>query len=167
MMSLPTGQPAVQNKKLKSKGYINVCTQFNDVFAFLEMYVAICTRSTYLDMVQACMYIIRFRHVCTLFRRVCTCLYKYIRALTHVNIYILCTNMYIHVCSIILIYIHICTYMFINLQKCIYMSIHFRVHKCMYMSEVTLNHVCNPFPKPIENVALNSEQPHRFGLACT
>jgi hypothetical protein len=58
--------------------------------------------------VQTCIYIILFRHVCTLFRRVCTCLYKNIRALTHINMYISCTNMYIHVCSILLIYIHVC-----------------------------------------------------------
>ncbi len=37
-------------------------------------------------MVYTCICMREFKHVCTLFRRVCTCLYKYIRVLTHINI---------------------------------------------------------------------------------
>ena len=38
-----------------------------------------------------------YKHVCTWFRHVCTCLYIYIQVLHHTNMYIQCTNMYIHV----------------------------------------------------------------------
>ena len=36
-----------------------------------------------------------YKHVCTLFRHVCTCLYIYIQGLHHTNMYIQSTNMYI------------------------------------------------------------------------
>ncbi len=52
--------------------------------------------------------------------------YKYIRVLTHINMYISCTNMYIHVCSMFLIYIHVkvctadvqCTDGYTHFMKC-------------------------------------------------
>ena len=63
-------------------------------------------------MVYTWTYILMYKHVCTLFRPVCTCLYKYIRVSTYIDMYIRCTNMYIHVCSIFLItymYVKVCT----------------------------------------------------------
>jgi hypothetical protein len=39
-------------------------------------------------------------HVCTTFRHACTCIYKYIRFLTHINMYISCTYRYIHAVSV-------------------------------------------------------------------
>ncbi len=40
-------------------------------------------------------YIQGYKHVCTLFRRVCTCLYIYIHVLNHINMYI--QSLYKHV----------------------------------------------------------------------
>jgi hypothetical protein len=57
-----------------------------------------------------------YKHVCTLFRPVCTCLYKYISVSTqaYIAMYIWCTNlnMYIHVCYLFHVYIHVCQSMY-------------------------------------------------------
>ncbi len=59
------------------------------------------------------MYIhLMYKYVFTSFRRVCTCLYKYIRVLTYKNMYIPCTYMHIHVCYLFLVYIHVCQGMY-------------------------------------------------------
>ena len=63
-------------------------------------------------MVYTWTYILMYKHVCTLFRPVCTCLYKYIRVSTYIDMYIRCTNMYIHVCYLFCVYIHVCQSMY-------------------------------------------------------
>ncbi len=79
---------------------------YKHVYTFLKMNKHVCT--WYLHGI----YIWRYKHVCTLFRRVCTCIYKYIHVLTHINMYIPCTNLNIHVCYIFLIYILVCQGMY-------------------------------------------------------
>ena len=40
------------------------------------------------------MYILLYKHVCTLFRRVCTCLCYDVHVLIHINMYLQCTTLY-------------------------------------------------------------------------
>ena len=76
------------------------------VHTFLQMYI----HAWYVHD----MYIPRYKHVCTLFRRVCTCLYYYVHALDHINMYIQCTNLYIECCVA-----HVqCTDGYIHAMKC-------------------------------------------------
>ncbi len=77
------------------------------------------------------MYNQSYKHVCTLFRRVCifiymyvcTCIYMYIRDLNHINMYIQCTNMYMQSCVADVP----CTNGYIQIMKCIYI-----VEQCTY-----------------------------------
>ena len=70
----PAYRPASRaNQKAEPKGYISICTPFNNVCTFHEMYVALCTQNiscTYLD-IQVCKQEIGNRHVCT-------CMYMYV-----------------------------------------------------------------------------------------
>ena len=50
-------------------------------------------------MVHTCLYIWRYKHVCTSFRRVCTCFDNYKHILLFINMYIPCLNLYIPVCT--------------------------------------------------------------------
>ena len=61
----------------------------------------------------------RYKHVCTSFRRVCTCLYKYIRVLTHIMIN--------------------CTY---HVQTCTYMSVPYFLFTFMYVKVCTADVPC-------------------------
>ncbi len=45
------------------------------------------------------MYIQGYQNVCTSFRRAYTCIYMYIHVLSHTNMYIQCTNMYMQFVS--------------------------------------------------------------------
>ncbi len=74
---VPAYRPACQaNKKAAAKGYISVCTQFNNVCTFHELYVDICTGNIYYTNLSFTgMYI-----VCTCLydsKHVYTCIYMY------------------------------------------------------------------------------------------
>jgi hypothetical protein len=60
-------------------------------------------------MVYTCTYILMYKHVCTLFRRVCTCLYKYMR----VSTYIKCTY-HVHTCTYMSVTCFLFTYMYVK-----------------------------------------------------
>ena len=72
-------------------------------------------------MVHTWLYISRYKHVCTSFRRVCTCFDMYKHILLFINTYIPCLNLYIPVCTADVRdtdgYVHYmkCTY---TLQQC-------------------------------------------------
>jgi hypothetical protein len=83
--------------------YIHVCTH-------LQMYIHVYTWYVH------GMYILQYKHVCTSFRRVCTCLYYYVHVLNHINMYILqCTvTLYMECCVA-----HVqCTDGYIHFMKC-------------------------------------------------
>jgi hypothetical protein len=78
------------------------------VYTCLQMYIHVCTLYVH------GMYILRYKLVFTLFRRVCTCLYYYVHVLNHINMYIQCTNLYIECCVA-----HVqCTDGYIHFMKC-------------------------------------------------
>ncbi len=53
-------------------------------------------------------YICKYKHVCTLYIRVHTCIYMYIHLLTCINMCTPCTNGYRHVCNLFVIFIPVC-----------------------------------------------------------
>jgi hypothetical protein len=84
------------------------------------------------------------------------CIYMHVRVRTRTCMYIHacpCKYMDMHVCTCMSMYIHVCT---IYRRACTILP---------NPSPVQVYRIPNPFQNPIENVALNSTRPHRFGLA--
>ncbi len=68
-------------------------TWYVNVYKIINMYIHICTY-IYVQFCK-CMYmyihgmcILPYKHICTLIRRVCTCLYHHVHVLSHINMYI-------------------------------------------------------------------------------
>jgi hypothetical protein len=61
-------------------------------YTFLQMYIHVYTLYVHGNNNDG-MYILRYKRVFTLFRRVCTCLYYYVRVLNHISVYVQCKNL--------------------------------------------------------------------------
>jgi hypothetical protein len=87
---------------------LKIINMYIHVYTFLQMDIHVYTLYVH------SMYILRYKRVCTLFRRAFTCLYYYVRVLNHINMYTQCANLYIECCVA-----HVqCTDGYIHFMKC-------------------------------------------------
>ncbi len=74
-------------------------------------------------MVHTCSYILMYKHVCTLFRPVCTCLYKYIRVSTYIEYrHVHTTYKHVHTCLLPISCLHTCMSKYVQLMFSVQMA---------------------------------------------
>jgi hypothetical protein len=93
IMSVPRTYNAIVHMRYRHGRDMYICLENNvHGHTFLKKYKLVCIWYVH------GMYIQRYKHVRTYFRRACLCIYMYICVLNHINMYIQCTNLYILVC---------------------------------------------------------------------